>query len=196
MRSVEIGPRALTWNALAATGIAVLVTACAPEAGAPRAGDDAAGEASAREATAAAAAQPDSCSVWSEYRGLLGEGSAKIRREGDQVFVWAGGDESGPDSEWYEFTGAPVDPTELQYGIGKDRIRSIDIPLFVQPDDPRLMDIPPSPYRRCERPETPDEIMVIGYVAGGQARAYPTALLDRHEVVNEEANGKPFTVGW
>jgi hypothetical protein len=142
------------------------------------------------------AAAADSCSVWSEYRGLLGEGSAKIRRDGEDVFVWAGGDESGPGAEWYEFTGAPVDPTELQYGLGADAIPSIDVPLFVEPDDPRLLQIRPSPYRRCERPETADEIMVIGYVAAGQPRAYPTALLDRHEVVNETANGKPFTVGW
>lgn len=188
MRSVEIGPGAFASLAAGAVGIAVL-GACAPTEGA--AGDAADGSA---EPTVAVAA--DTCSVWSEYRGLLGEGSAKIKREGDQVFVWAGGDESGPGAEWYEFTDSPVDPTELQYGLGADAIPSIDVPLFVEPDDPRLMDIPPSPYRKCERPETADDIMVIGYVAGGQPRAYPTALLDRHEVVNETANGKPFTVGW
>ena len=87
-------------------------------------------------------------------------------------------------------------PGDLQYGIGKDRIRSIDDPVFVAPTDPRLTGIPPSRYRRCERPESADEIMVIGYVAEGQARAYPTALMDRHEIVNDQANGKPFTVGW
>lgn len=172
----------LPYGGLAAAGVA-LALACAP---ADEAGNTA-------EAQVAAA---DSCSVWSEYRGLLGAGSDKIREEGDQVFVWAGGEEAGPDAEWYDFTGAPIDPTELQYGIGRDRIRSIDIPIFVSPDDPRLMELPVSPYRRCERPEDADEIMVIGYVAAGQPRAYPTALLDRHEVVNETANGKPFTVGW
>jgi len=172
-------------SSLALSVVAAAVAACAPETG------------GAPEATAElATAVPDSCSVWSEFRGILGEGSAKIRTEGENVFVWASGEESGPGAEWYDFTGAPIDPTELQYGIGRDRIRSIDVPLFVRPDDERLMELPVSPYRRCERPETADDIMVIGYVAGGQPRAYPTGLLDRHEVVNETANGKPFTVGW
>jgi len=191
MRSVEIGARTLMSSGLVAAGIAVLVAACAPAGG-----DDASGAAEAGDATASLTAQPDSCAGPSEIRGLLGADSPKIRREGEKVFVWASGEASGPDSEWYDFTGASIDPAGLQYGIGRDRIRSIDIPLFVAPDDPRLMDIPPSPYRRCERPETADDIMVIGYVAGGEARAYPTALLDHHEVVNEEVNGKPFTVGW
>ncbi len=188
MRSVDSRHRAtargVPYGGLAVVAVA-LALACSPV--------DETGNAADAQVAAAAA---DSCSVWSEYRGLLGSGSDKIREEGDQVFVWAGGDESGPGAEWYDFTGAPIDPTELQYGIGRDRIRSIDIPIFVSPDDPRLMELPVSPYRRCERPETADEIMVIGYVAAGQPRAYPTGLLDRHEVVNETANGKPFTVGW
>ena len=179
--ATRIGLLALTGLATAA----VLIAACAPAA------DDADAAAGAESLSAA-----DSCSVWSEYRGLLGDGSSKIRRDGDEVFVWAGGDESGPGAEWYDFTDAPMDPAELQYGLGRDRIRSIDVPIFVSPDDPRLMELPVSPYRRCERPQTAGDIMVIGYVAAGQPRAYPTALLDRHEVVNETANGKPFTVGW
>ena len=177
--------RSMRGSTLTVIGVGAVLVACA------RAGDD-----EARPAVASGDAVADSCSVWTEYRGLLGEGSPKIRRDGDEVFVWAGGDPDGPGAEWYEFTGAPIDPAEFQYGIGRDRIPSIDVPLFVPPDDPRLMGLPVSPYRRCERPTTPGEIMVIGYVAGGTARAYPTALLDRHEVVNETSNGKPFTVGW
>ena len=34
------------------------------------------------------------------------------------------------------------------------------------------------------------------YVVGGDARAYPTALLDGHELVNDVIGGKPRTVGW
>ena len=168
-------------------GVVALVACVAAEA-------TDAGETGAAPAQVAALA--DSCNVWTEYRRQIGEDSPKIRRDGEQVFVWAGGDESGPGAEWYEVTDTPINIAELQYGLGADAIPSIDVPLFVAPDDPRLMDIPPSPYRRCERPQSADEIMVIGYVAGGTARAYPTALLDRHEVVNEEANGKPFAVGW
>lgn len=86
-------------------------------------------------------------------------------------------------------------PEELQFGIGKDRIRAIDDPYFVSPNDPRLIKIPPSPYRPTEEPKTNDDIMVIGYVENGIARAYPTALLDHHELVNDDFKGKPITVG-
>ncbi len=113
--------------------------------------------------------------------------------------MFADGDPRNPraaDSEWFDFTGAPIPATDLQYGIGKDRIRSIDDPLFVSPDDPRLLEIEPSPYRKDEVPTTNDEIMVVGYVERGEARAYPLALLDRHEVVNDRIAGKPLSVGW
>lgn len=143
--------------------------------------------------------EADSCSVWTERRGIIGWESPKIKRgPGDRLAVWAAGDPGGPDAQWYDFTDAPIPAGELQYGIGRDAIRSIDDPYFVDPDDPRLLTISPSPYRWCERPRTNDEIMVIGYVVEGEARAYPTALLDRHEVVNEVSPGvgKPFTVGW
>jgi len=130
------------------------------------------------------------------FGNQLGDGNPKIRSESDgRVLVWASGDVEGPDGEWYDFTGAPFPPEELQYGIGKDRIRAIDDPLFVSPDDPRLLSIPPSRYRN-EPVETMEDIMVIGYVMEDEPRAYPTALLDRHEVVNDEFKGKPVAVGW
>jgi len=131
------------------------------------------------------------------FGNQLGEGSPKIRRDADgEVYVYAGGDlEDASTLEWYGFTGAPLPPEELQFGVGRDHIRAIDDPLFVPPDDPRLLTISPSPYRK-EPVETADDIMVIGYVMEGEARAYPTALLDRHEVVNDEFKGKPVTVGW
>jgi len=130
------------------------------------------------------------------YRGLLGTGSKKIKVENGKTYVWAGGDKSGSGARWYDFTGAPMPPEKLQFGIGKDRIPSIDDPVFVSPDDPRLTDLPKSPYRRDERPKNNDEIMVIGYVKGGDARAYPVGLLDHHELVNDRIGGKPVTVGW
>lgn len=130
------------------------------------------------------------------YRGLLGKGNPKIKREGDKVFICASRNVRGPNVEWYDFTGSPIPPEELQFGIGRDSIPAIDDPVFVEPDDPRLMGIRTSPYRRDEKPETPDDIMVIGYVVGEEAKAYPTALLDGHELVNDLIGGKPFTVGW
>lgn len=142
------------------------------------------------------AASQDDCSVWSEFRAIIGDDSPKIRREGDQTWIWAGGDPSGPGAVWFDFTGSPIPVGNLQYGIGKDRIPSIEDPVFVDPDDPRLMSITPSPYRECERPEVNDEIMVFGYVTGGEARAYPTALLDRHEIVNDVIAGENLAIGW
>jgi len=130
------------------------------------------------------------------YRGRLGDGSRKVRTEDGRTYLWAGGDESGPGSQWYEFTGASIPASDLQFGIGKDKIPSIDDPLFVKPDDPRLLALPRSPYRPNERPTTTDEIRVIGHVENGEARAYPIALLDQHELVNDRIGGKPVTVGW
>jgi len=134
-----------------------------------------------------------------KYRGMLRDQKGnpwKIRREGDKTYVWAGGEKGGAGAKWYDFTGAPMAPEDLQFGIGKDRIRAIDDPYFVSPDDARLLSIPPSPYRPKENPKTNNEIMVIGYVENDIARAYPTALLDHHELVNDDFKGKPVTVGW
>lgn len=131
------------------------------------------------------------------YRGLLGEGNPKIKRDGDKTFIWAGGGPPGTkEANWYDFTGSPIPPEKLQFGIGKDRIRAIDDPVFVSPDDPRLMSIPVSPYRRDEVPQSTDDIMVIGWIEGDDVRAYPIALLDGHELVNDRIGGKPLTVGW
>jgi len=130
------------------------------------------------------------------FPNQLGEDNPRIRNEADgRVLLWAAGDPESADAEWYDFTGAPMPPEALQYGIGKDRIRAIDDPVFVGADDQRLLTIPPSPYRN-EPAETTDDIMVIGYMMEGEPRAYPTALLDRHEIVNDEFKGKPVSVGW
>ena len=130
-------------------------------------------------------------------RGLLGAGNPKLKHENGKTFVWAGGGApDSPDAKWYDFSGAPIDPAELQFGIGKDRIRAIDDPLFVSPDDSRLLQLRHSPYRKTEKPKTNDEIPVIGYAAGDDAKAFPVALLDGHELVNDRIGGKPVTVGW
>jgi len=147
-------------------------------------------------AGAAAAANGGAPNPGRIFRGRLGKQSWKIRREGDKTYLWAGGAQSGPEAHWYDFTSSPIPASDLQFGIGKDRIASIDDPMFVSPNDPRLMKIPGSPYRPSEQPHTNDEIPVIGYVQNGEARAYPVALLDHHELVNDRIGGKPVTVGW
>jgi hypothetical protein len=130
------------------------------------------------------------------YRGLLGPASKKVKVEQGKTWLWAGGAPSGPDAQWYDFTDSLLPAAELQFGIGKDRIRSIDDPLFVSPDDPRLATLAPKANRDGQEPRDNDQIEVIGFVAGEQARAYPMALLDRHELVNDSVDGKPIAVGW
>lgn len=138
----------------------------------------------------------DKAPVKAYYRGMLGPDSKKIKVEGDKTFIWAGGERSGSESKWYDFTGSPIAAAELQFGIGKDAIRAIDDPLFVAPDDPRLMERGQRRYRSGGGPKTSDDIKVIGYVVNGDARAYPTTLLNSHELVNDRVGGKPVTVGW
>jgi hypothetical protein len=130
------------------------------------------------------------------FRGLLGPDNDKVRKVGRSTLLWASGERDSDDSKWYDFTGAPMPAEDLQFGIGQDRIKAIDDPVFVEPDDPRLLDIPASSYRPEEDPKTNDEIMVIGYMYGDDARAYPAALLDGHELVNDMVGGKPVSVGW
>ena len=130
------------------------------------------------------------------FRGIIGPHSKKVKVVDGKTLLWASGNPDSADSTWYDFTGSPIPPEDLQFGIGQDSIRSIDDPLFVKPNDPRLLKIRPSPYRRDERPKTNDEIMVIGFVEGKDARAYPAALLDGHVLVYDKIGGKPVTVGW
>ncbi len=40
------------------------------------------------------------------------------------------------------------------------------------------------------------EESVLGVVVGGEARAYPLALLDWHEVVNDHLGGQPIAATW
>ena len=146
--------------------------------------------------TATAYAQGRQDSGKRKYRGVIGPKSEKIKRVGDKTFLSASRDPSSPEAEWYDFSGSVIPPEELQFGIGKDTIPAIDDPLFVRPDDPRLLKLSHSPYRKEERPKTFDEIKVSGYMHGDRARAYPIALLDHHEFVNVAIGGTPVTVGW
>ncbi|MBW2280842.1 MAG: DUF3179 domain-containing protein [Deltaproteobacteria bacterium] len=42
----------------------------------------------------------------------------------------------------------------------------------------------------------PDDSIVMGVVQGGEARAYPVAILDWHELVNDSLGGKPILVSY
>jgi hypothetical protein len=63
-----------------------------------------------------------------------------------------------------------------------DAIPSIDNPQFYGVD-------------QADAEYEPDET-VIGLEIDGEARAYSTALLSSHEIVNDEVNGRPIAVTW
>lgn len=119
--------------------------------------------------------------------------SAMIRRDSDKQYLWAMGpmDSKSKEAQWFDLTGSPLPLEKFEHGIGRDRIRSIDRPVFVKPDDPQLRE-----FWANRGFKNIDDLPVIGYEHGGIARAYPRPLLDRHELVNDTIAGKPITVGW
>ena len=98
--------------------------------------------------------------------------------------LWAGETDEG-EVEWFDMTDSTIDPHRFQFGIGKDTIPSIDAPEFVAHDDPMLAS-------RGVTGETP----VLGVTIDGISRAYPVAVMDMHEVVNDTFGGKAFAVLW
>lgn len=106
-----------------------------------------------------------------------------VDKDGKRL-LWAGEDLEG-NAEWFDMTDSTIDPHRFQFGIGKDTIPSIDAPLFVAADDPRLA-----------RSEVTLETPVLGVEIDGVAKAYPVFLMDAHEVVNDEFGGEPFAVLW
>jgi hypothetical protein len=106
-----------------------------------------------------------------------------VERDGRRL-LWAGETEAG-EPLWFDMTDSPVDPIRFQHGIGRDVIPSIDDPEFVQPTDARLLE-------RGVHSGTP----VLGVSINGIARAYPVAVLDEHEVVNDRFGEQAFAVLW
>ena len=122
----------------------------------------------------------------SPTRAMAPHHSKPVKEENGKTLLWAGGDPQGGEGAiWFDMTDALVNPREFQFGIGKDRIPSIDEPKFV-------------PYRELGNTETriTDQTDVIGYVAEGVAKAYPLFILDRHEVVNDTFADTPYAVYW
>jgi len=77
----------------------------------------------------------------------------------------------------------PVPGDEIRTAVAKDHIAAITDPVFA--DDWSDLDIPDD----AELPSLVDETAVIGVEREGRARAYPLAVLDWHEVVNDEFGG-------
>lgn len=66
-------------------------------------------------------------------------------------------------------------------GVGKDGIPSLNNPETISADKADYIT---------------DEDLVVGIVVNGQARAYPHAILDWHEVINEDFPNKPLNISY
>jgi hypothetical protein len=84
-------------------------------------------------------------------------------------------------------TELPVGGDELVTALAPDGIRAITEPAFGEDwSDWSAV----APEHRPESPPTlPDEAPVVGVESAGEARAYPLAVLDWHEVVNDTLGG-------
>lgn len=63
----------------------------------------------------------------------------------------------------------------------RDAILPLDEPVFGGPEDASWLT---------------DGSLVLGIERDGEARAYPIAFLDRHELVNDDLGGRPILVSW
>ena len=80
----------------------------------------------------------------------------------------------------FEITRHRVDRTKiLAGGPSRDGIPPVDAPTFADLEQATWV-----------APDTP----VLGVASGGEARAYPVHLIERHQVVNDEIGGTPVAV--
>ena len=113
--------------------------------------------------------------------------SKVIETDDGRRLLWATGPFDVEKGEWFDVTDAPIEPSEYQFGIGKDTIAAIDHPLFAPIGEAEAL---------RETYFINDDTEVIGFVHNGQAKAYPIRIMNRHELVNDTVGGKPVTVGW
>ncbi len=71
-------------------------------------------------------------------------------------------------------------PPRVKQILPRGGIPAITAPVFV----------------KATEAEIPSDAWVLGVVVEGQARAYSLNLLNRHEVVNDQAGGTPFAAVW
>lgn len=74
-----------------------------------------------------------------------------------------------------------IDGDPVLRGLPKDAIPAIDAPRFVSAAHATFVH---------------DDEPVIGLTAGREARAYPTWMLNAHEIVNDRLGGRALAVTW
>ncbi len=81
----------------------------------------------------------------------------------------------------FDLKGALVPVEEIRGGgPPRDGIPSLEDPVMVSPGD--------TPWA--------EDVLVLGFAAGGSARAYPIPILDWHEIVNDTVGGQPILISW
>jgi hypothetical protein len=103
-----------------------------------------------------------------------------IREADGRVYLWAGNGVSGQ-AGWFDVTATDLPLRQFVYAFGRDRIKTIDYPIFQKPSD--------TIARRIYA-----ERLVIGLEFAGEARAYPLTVLEKCEVVNEDFGGRAMAV--
>jgi len=79
-------------------------------------------------------------------------------------------------------TPRPTEEYQIITLLPRDAIPAIDDPVFLTAEE-------------ADAEYTPDEL-VLGVNIDGDARAYSTGLLSRHEIVNDTVGGRKIAVTW
>jgi uncharacterized protein DUF3179 len=74
----------------------------------------------------------------------------------------------------------PLASSEIQTILPEDAIRAVDHPQFVSADKAGMR----------------QNLSIIGIALGGEAHAFPIAIMSRVEIVNDRLGGKNIAVTW
>lgn len=96
----------------------------------------------------------------------------KVFRAGGRLWLWGGGDKT----RHFDITQSRLRPSQLHYGIGREAFPALIAPRF-------------EPVSGAEK-RLADGDRVLTASIQGRTHVYPLALLERHEVVNDELGGR------
>ncbi len=89
---------------------------------------------------------------------------------------------NGAGQKPFDVTRHTVPLSEIQRSVPRDAIPALVHPRFVTAGEVgKLLDV---------------RDRVLGIYLNGEAKAYPTRILNWHELVNDEAGGQPILVSW
>ncbi len=105
-----------------------------------------------------------------------------IREEDGRVWLWAGSGAKGQ-AGWFDATATDLPLRHFMYAFGRDKVKTIDYPIFQAPDGEIARRIYP------ERP-------VFGLNIDRTARAYPRTVMEKVEVVNDTVGNRAIAVAY